>query len=107
MEQETKLCVLCGEQLADGTSSFEHHEFKKMCINCEHCEYVEGNYLCKNDENKNAILNKMREAASAVTEAYKVTNMDIAPLPLKKPLSKCKHWSLSEEVRNRMETLFK
>lgn len=100
------ICVFCGEDLEEGKTSLEHHQFKKMCVNCQHCEMVSGGYVCQNEENKNTVLTKMKEAASAVTEAYKLINMDIAPLPLKKPKSKCKYWTLSGEVKKRFEELF-
>jgi hypothetical protein len=67
---------------------------------------VAGGYVCQNEDNKTTVLNKMKEAASAITEAYKLVNIEISPLPLKKPKGKCKYWTLSEEVKQRMETLF-
>lgn len=100
------ICVFCGEDLEAGTTPLEHHQFKKMCVNCQHCEMVSGGYVCQNEENKNTVLTKMKEAASAITEAYKLVNIEISPLPLKKPKGKCKYWTLSEEVKQRMESLF-
>ena len=99
-------CVFCGEDLEEGKTSLEHHQFKRMCVNCTHCEMVSNGYVCQNEENKNTVLTKMKEAASAITEAYKLVNIEISPLPLKKPKGKCKYWTLSEEVKQRMETLF-
>ena len=106
--QSTKeqFCVFCGEELTEGITSLEHHNFKKMCVNCKHCEMVANGYVCQNEDNKNTVLNKMKDAATAITEAYKLVNIEIAPLPLKKPKGKCKYWSLSEEVKQRMEQLF-
>jgi hypothetical protein len=101
------LCVFCGEKLNEGMSPIEHHEFKKMCLNCTCCKLEDENYFCENEDNKTTVLNKMKEAASAVTESYKLVNMDIAPLPLKKPTSKCKHWQLNDDVRSKLEELFK
>lgn len=101
------ICVFCGEDLETGQTSLEHHQFKKMCVNCQHCEMVSsGRYVCQNEENKNTVLTKMKDAASAITEAYKLVNIEISPLPLKKPKGKCKYWTLSEEVKQRMESLF-
>lgn len=100
------ICVFCGEDLETGQNPLEHHQFKKMCVNCQHCEMVPGGYVCQNEENKNTVLTKMKDAASAITEAYKLVNIEISPLPLKKPKGKCKYWTLSEEVKQRMETLF-
>ena len=100
------ICIFCGEELEEGKTSLEHHQFKKMCVNCQHCEMVSGGYVCQNEENKKTVLTKMKDAASAITEAYKLVNIEISPLPLKKPKGKCKYWSLSEEVKQRMESLF-
>lgn len=100
------ICVFCGEDLEEGKTPIEHHQFKKMCVNCQHCEMVAGGYVCQNEDNKATVLNKMKEAASAITEAYRLVNIEISPLPLKKPKGKCKYWTLSEEVKQRMETLF-
>jgi L-asparaginase II len=100
------ICVFCGEDLENEHTSLEHHSFKKMCVNCQHCEMVTDGYVCQNEENKNTVLTKMKDAASAITEAYKLVNIEISPLPLKKPKGKCKYWSLSEEVKQRMESLF-
>ena len=104
--QKPNICVFCGEELEAEKTSLEHHQFKKMCVNCQHCEMVSGGYVCQNEENKNTVLTKMKDAASAITEAYKLVNIEISPLPLKKPKGKCKYWTLSEEVKKRMESLF-
>lgn len=103
---KSNICVFCGEDLEEGKTPIEHHQFKKMCVNCQHCEMVAGGYVCQNEDNKATVLNKMKEAASAITEAYRLVNIEISPLPLKKPKGKCKYWTLSEEVKQRMETLF-
>lgn len=97
------ICVFCGEDLGNEYTSLEHHSFKKMCVNCQHCEMVADGYVCQNEENKNTVLTK----ASAITEAYKLVNIEISPLPLKKPKGKCKYWTLSEEVQNQLIQLFK
>jgi hypothetical protein len=68
---------------------------------------VTDGYVCQNEENKNTVLTKMKDAASAITEAYKLVNIEISPLPLKKPKGKCKYWTLSEEVQNQLLQLFK
>ena len=74
------------------------------------CAFAQDNgenvYLCTNEENKNTVKKRMLDAAAGVSEAYKVTDFDISPLPLKKVTGKCKQWVLNEEVLNSLAELF-
>jgi hypothetical protein len=105
-----KYCKFCGETLPEGVeSSVQHHQFKKMCINCAYAQKVGAEneeYLCTNETNKEMVVKKMIEAANSVTEAYKVDTFDIQPLPLKKITGKCKQWVLSDEVKEDLINLF-
>jgi hypothetical protein len=31
--QKPNICVFCGEDLEEGKTPIEHHQFKKMCVN--------------------------------------------------------------------------
>ena len=104
-------CILCGEVLDDGILTFQHHQFKKMCLNCAYAEHTvpgdtASDLICKNEDNKKLFIEKMKEAANAITESYSVDNIEISPLPIKKPTRKCKQWVLNENVKNSLVDLF-
>lgn len=91
-------CILCGDEVLEGDVC-GGHKFKKMCINCEFSvKNEDGTYTCNNEDNLKATKEKMIEAAKAISSSYEIKDFEIAPLPLKKPLLKCKSWNLSPYV---------
>ena len=102
----SELCKLCGQEMENGVCPVDH-SFKKMCLNCQDVsDKGEGTYLCTNADNLNAALEKMKAAAEKIG-GYSIENIEIKPLPLKKPTCKCGNWALSSDVRNSLEELFK
>ena len=103
----TNLCKFCGEELKDNKCPKEHI-FKKMCLNCQFAIKDEAGEVlfCTNKENLESIKNKMLKVANEVSESYGVANIDVKPLPLKKPTRKCGLWSLSEDVKKELINLF-
>lgn len=96
------ICVFCGEPLVDGKCE-KDHTIKKMCVNCKFSEKNEdGSYTCKNEKNLNTTKDKMLEAIKNVSEAYAVKEFEIDPLPLKKPMLKCKEWSLDDSILDKL-----
>ena len=105
-----KNCILCGTEFEEGQSCPSNHVFKKMCINCSHCVAdKEGNKICGNEENKKNALEKMKAAVAAASGGYEIEAVDIKvkPLVLKKPLSCCQQWTLSERVIEMIKQAFK
>lgn len=102
-----EFCKFCGTPLEDGVCP-NGHNFKKMCINCADCGVdADGKFVCKNEDNLKTAFEKIMEAASGVTEAYVVKNLEILPVPLKKPTLKCGKWTLNDGIKKELETLFK
>mgnify|MGYP002520957762 CR=1 FL=1 len=101
-----KYCKFCGEELKDGVCANDH-KFKKMCVNCSFMkENEDGGMVCTNEDNLNAIKEKMMSAASGVTDSYAIVKFEIEAQPLKQPTKKCGKWSLSEDVKEEMFKLF-
>lgn len=92
-------CKLCGLEIIEGIEPCVH-TFKKMCLNCAYCD---ENNCCTNTVNMEAIKNKIKEAAG---ESYIVTELTLAPAPLKAPTKKCKNWELSNTVKESLVNLF-
>ena len=92
-----KLCNLCGTPLNDNGVCENSHSFKKMCVNCSFVEFTDNGYICTNEDNMKDAKTKMVEAAQAVAGGYSF-NLEVKPLPLKRPCAKCGRWTLSKEI---------
>lgn len=88
-------CVFCGENLTDqGQCPNIAQHFKPMCLNCEFCQENEENHLCLNEENKNDAIQKIMTSYEG---GYKITNIELSPIPLKDATKKCKRYLLSTQ----------
>lgn len=100
-------CTLCGEPLNENGQCQNDHKFKKMCINCQFVrENEDGSMVCVNEENLNAVKEKMLSAASGVTDSYAVVKFEIEAQPLKNPVKKCGKWVLNDETKEKVLNLF-
>ena len=83
-----KYCPLCGSALENGICP-NHHETKAMCLNCTFCrEQEDGEVVCDNSDNlKDAREKLLASFASQQANGYAIKKLDveIEPLPLKKP----------------------
>lgn len=106
-EKQVYYCPLCGEELNEEKKCVKDHAFKKMCINCASSYYDGTSYFCKNEKNMEDAKKRLNEAIenSGVKKTHEVT-VSISPLPLKKPIAKCKEWALSESVKEQLANLF-
>ena len=83
-----KLCILTGEETCP--------VFKKMCLNCEFSSTEDGEkYVCNNEENKAAAVEKMK---AALPEGYEIENLELKPRPLKAVVKKCGKWTLNKKA---------
>lgn len=89
-------CKICGAELVEGKCPNGEH-FKKMCLNCSSCEQTltDESYFCKNEENLNAALSKVKEA---IPSGYEIEELSLKPIALKDPCKKCKKWAINQEV---------
>ena len=89
-------CVFCGEPLSEnGICPNAAQHFKPMCLNCLHCSNGEEGLICVNDENKNDAAQKIMQSYEG---GYKITNIELSPIPLKDPTKKCKRHSIDMDV---------
>lgn len=104
------LCLLCGAELNENGVCPADHQIKKMCLNCVSClnneqdseEMSIGRY-CVNEENMNDTIKKMSEQLGG----YTIKNIELNPLPLKKPTVKCPRWTMNEvTVEETIKTIF-
>ena len=106
-------CKFCGEKLNEEGQCPNNHEFKKMCLNCAFCAEVEeaesgkSYFICSNEENKETAKEKMLKLLEENKGGYSVTNLEIAPLPIKRPELKCSKWELNDVVKDEVLGLFK
>ena len=112
--EELTYCRLCGEKVELDGKCPNSHEFKKMCINCAFIGETAADdvsekksLVCMNEENRKEALNKMLKILEENGGGYTVKNLEIEPVPLKKPTLKCGKWCLSEEVKEEVLALFK
>lgn len=107
MEQE-KFCKFCGTPLNEKEQCPNNHVFKKMCLNCGYLATIDGNMVCSNTENMEFARKRVIEAAKEAAAGYSITtlNIDLSPLPLKKPTAKCKEWVLSDLVLTTIKNSF-
>lgn len=106
-------CNLCGEKLGEDGKCPNNHVFKKMCLNCACLGSTENDgesgkaaLVCLSEENKKEAMEKMLTILKENGGGYSVKNLEIEPVPLKKPELKCKRWSLSEAAREEVLNLF-
>ena len=66
-----------------------NEKLKTMCVNCQFYDTVEN--VCRNEENMASAIKKLEESVSG----YKITNIELAPLPLKSVVKKCGNWKFS------------
>ncbi len=96
-----KYCPLCGSALENGICP-NHHETKAMCLNCTFCrEQEDGEVVCDNSDNlKDAREKLLASFASQQANGYAIKKLDveIEPLPLKKPTLMCNRWKLNTEL---------
>lgn len=106
-EKTVNYCPLCGKELNEEHKCENNHAFKKMCVNCQSSYFDGVAYFCKNEKNLSDAKKKLEEAIenSGIKSTHKV-EVSIEPLPLKKPIAKCKEWSLNEEIKNSLVNLF-
>ena len=70
--------------------------FKKMCLNCDFClESENETYVCNNEENKAAAVEKLK---AALPEGYEIENLELKPRPLKAVIKKCGKWTLNKKA---------
>ena len=104
----SELCKFCGEPLNEEGLCPNEHVFKKMCLNCTSCgKNEDGELVCKNEANLKSAFDKIMAAVKDAAQAYSVKNLEIAPLPLKKPTNKCGLWELSADVITEIAGMFK
>ena len=102
-----EVCPICGGKLeGDGTCpQCDNH--KKMCLNCEFCkESDEDNELyCRNADNLEDAMARAKEALADI-KGFKVSELKMEPIALKKPTVKCPRWVLSDAIKQRFEESF-
>lgn len=97
-------CILCGTELtAEGTCG-NSHAFKKMCLNCHYLGTNEdGERVCTNEVNLQNAKEKMK---AALPVGYMLKELEIAPIPLKKPTARCGEWKISQETIDQLIASF-
>lgn len=86
-------CIFCGETLNEqGICPNAAQHFKPMCINCQFCTCHEDGCICNNEDNKNDAVQKLIQTYEG---GYKITSVELAPIPLKDPTKKCKRHQLN------------
>ena len=100
-----KVCPICGGEVgADGNCPVcDNH--KKMCLNCEYCKEADDELYCRNADNLEDALTKAKEALAEI-KGFKVSELKLEPIALKKPTTKCPRWVLSEGVKARFIASF-
>ena len=102
-----EICPICGGSLgADGNCpSCDNH--KKMCLNCEFCKENEedSELYCRNAANLEDAVLKAKEALAEI-KGFKVSELKMEPIALKKPTTKCPRWLLSEKIKERFAESF-
>ena len=89
-------CLFCGEILNEqGICPNMAQHYKPMCINCIHCCENEDGCICTNEDNKNDAAQKIM---SSYEGGYKITNIELIPIPLKDPTKKCKRHNMAIEA---------
>lgn len=87
-------CLFCGEILNEqGVCPNAAQHFKPMCLSCGYCHPSENgeSLICFNEDNKNETAQKIMQSYEG---GYKITGIELSPLPLKDPTKKCKRYSL-------------
>lgn len=87
-----KRCMFCGELLVDGVCPNMAQHFKPMCYNCQYVSTTDDDCLCLNEENKKDAADKIIQSYEG---GYKITNIELSPIPLKDPSKKCKRHELN------------
>ena len=83
-----KLNILTGTDLSP--------VFQKMCLNCDFCSTENSEtYVCNNEENKAAALEKVK---AALPEGYEIETLELKPRPLKAVIKKCGKWTLNKKA---------
>lgn len=89
-------CIFCGEPLNEtGVCPNAAQHFKPMCLNCVNCSQSEDGLICTNNENKNDAAQKIMQSYEG---GYKITNIELSPIPLKDPTKKCKRHTLNTDA---------
>ena len=104
--ENIKYCRLCGAELNSEGICPTGHEFNKMCLNCECCSIQEEGMVCTNEDNLNDAVAKITENINEGKFGYSVANIELKPLPLKKPTKNCKRWRLDSSIKAELENLF-
>lgn len=100
-----KLCILCGTPLGEDGKCPVCSQIKKMCLNCTHCgEGEDGSLLCNNPEYLSAAVEKVR---ASLPSGYEFKQLELQPIPLKKPTRFCEKWTISEKAKDELERLFR
>ena len=95
-EKVMNRCIFCGETLTEqGVCPNMAQHYKPMCINCIHCSVDGENCICTNEDNKADAVQKIM---SSYEGGYKITNIELSPIPLKDPTKKCKRHSLASDL---------
>lgn len=102
-----KTCPVCGGELGADGNCPQCDNHKKMCLNCEFCkEHEEDSELyCRNEENLDDAMKKAKEALAEI-KGFKVSELKMEPIALKKPTTKCPRWALSEKIKERFSESF-
>jgi hypothetical protein len=105
-EEVMNRCVFCGEILNEqGICPNAAQHFKPMCLNCIYCSCHEDGCICDNDENRNDAVQKLIQSYEG---GYKITSVELAPIPLKDPTKKCKRYELDcLEIIEQMSKMYK
>lgn len=103
-----KLCKFCGGEIKNGNCVNGPHTFPKMCLNCKFSADCGTGIVCDNEENKMAQIEKIKKAAMETASGYELTNINIEvkPLPLKRPKLFCGKWQLSDEMVENIKAMF-
>lgn len=108
-----KICNLCGFPLNEEGKCSVNHNLKRMCLNCGNCgtisENGEDKLVCTSSVNmqkaKDRALAAIKESIAGY-ELATIPEIDIKPVPLRKPTSKCDQWLLSEDIKDSIESYF-
>lgn len=107
MSKFENVCPICGREVESDGRCPVCDAHKKMCLNCMHCKEGDDNELyCRNEENLNDAISRAKEAIGEIKGYSLVSNIEMAPIALKKPSSKCARWSLKTELIDRFVESF-